>query len=120
MMQAISNFGPGYKPPTYHALRGPLLQTAKAKVERALGVWRSEGKRVTGFVLSSDGWEDVTGKPLINILLSTPKGAHFVEAVNASGESMDLLCYARLLASNADHSLSLWLCFQVKPRMQRS
>jgi hypothetical protein len=85
MMRAIANFGPGYTPPAYNALRGPLLETAKAKVNRLLAVWRNEGKRTTGFVLSSDGWEDVNGRPLINILLSTPKGAHFVEAVNASG-----------------------------------
>jgi hypothetical protein len=107
MMRAISNFGPGYKPLSYHALRGPLLQTAKTKVDGALDVWRNEGKRVTGFVLSSDSWEDTIGKPLINILLSTPKRAHFVEAVNASGERKNLPCHARLLISNADPSLSL-------------
>lgn len=51
-------------------------------------------------VLTSDGWEDVTGKPLINVLLSTPKGAHFVEAKNASGEHVHLLSYASSLASS--------------------
>ena len=120
MMRAISNFGPGYKPPAYHALRGDLLQKAKAKVDSALDVWRYEGKRVTGFVLSSDGWEDVTGKPLINNVLSTPKGAQFVEAVNASGECRSLLCHARLLAGNTHHPLNLWLCCQVTPRMRRT
>ena len=100
MMRAVSNFGAGYKPPTYHALRGPLLQATKAKIDRKLDVWRSEGKRVTGFVISSDGWEDTTGKPLINILLSTPKGAHFVQAVNTSGETAYLLCHACLLTDS--------------------
>ena len=90
MVRAISNFGPGYKPPTYHALRGPLLQASKANVDRKLETWYGEGKRVTGFVLSSDGWEDTTGKALINILLSTPKGAHMVVAVNTSGKTLYL------------------------------
>lgn len=138
MMRAVSTFGTGYKPPTYHALRGPLLQTAKVKVESSLDLWRNEGKRVTGFVLSSDGWEDVTGKPLINILLSTPKGPHFVEAVNASGGNTNPLSHLTLLAGNADHRLacvsaamltvflacdnspSLFLCCQVRPRMRHS
>lgn len=56
MMRAVSNYGPGYKPPSYRALRGPLLQKAKADLDRDLSVWRDEGKRVTGFVMSSDGW----------------------------------------------------------------
>ena len=56
MVEGISSVG-GYDPPSYNALRGPLLQTAKAKVDSALDIWRGEGKRVTGFVLSSDGWE---------------------------------------------------------------
>lgn len=69
MMRATSNFGAGYKPSTYHA-----LQTAKAKLVRALDVWRNEGKGVTGFVLSSDGWEDITGKPLIKNSHGNAKG----------------------------------------------
>ncbi len=72
-----------------------LLETAKAKVDCLLNVWRAEGKRTTGFVLTSDGWEDVSGRPLINILLSTPKGAHFVEAVDTSGDKITL--YAKTM-----------------------
>ena len=55
MMRAIANFGPGYTPPAYNALRGPLLETAKAKVNRLLDVWRSEGKRTTGWILTGLG-----------------------------------------------------------------
>ena len=99
MVRAISNFGSGYKPPSYNALRGELLQKAVADVDRLLNVWRFEGTK-TGFVLTSDGWEDVTGKPLINVLLSMPKGAHFVEAKNASGGHIHLLIYASMLASS--------------------
>ena len=99
MVRAISNFGAGYRPPSYNALRGELLQKAVANVDRLLDVWRFEGKK-TGFVLTSDGWEDVTGKPLINVLLSTPMGAHFVEAKNASAEHVHLLTYASSLASS--------------------
>jgi len=93
MVRAICSFGPGYKPPSYNALRGDLLQRARADVDKLLAIWRLEGIK-TGFVFISDGWEDVTGRPLINILLTTPKGAHFVEAVNASGEHVHLLSCA--------------------------
>jgi hypothetical protein len=86
MIRGISGFGPGYKPPGYHALRTNLLRKAKAKVDRGLDLWRDLGEEWTGFVLASDGFEDVARNPLINIVLSTPKGAHFVEAVNATGQ----------------------------------
>ncbi|CAL8465691.1 g5227 [Coccomyxa elongata] len=75
---------------------GAHQPTAKAKVDSALDIWRGEGKRVTGFVLSSDGWDDVSGRPLINIVLSTPKGAHFEEAINASGHTKDAAYIAGL------------------------
>ena len=119
MIRAIANFGPGYKPPSYHALRTDLLQKAKAEVDSDLAVWRKDGLDVTGFVLSSDGWEDVTGKPLINIVLSTPKGSQFVRAVDTTGTSM-LLCHAKLLAGNADSLFIVNLCCQVRQRMQRT
>ena len=117
MMRAVSNFGPGYRPPTYNALRGELLQKARAEVDSTLTIWRNEGKRDTGFVLTSDGWEDVTGKPLINILFSTPKGAHFVEAVNASGGKLNCLTHAVLLAMHHWPYLKPCVCFQGTPRM---
>jgi len=91
MIRAISNSGPG---PGYHALRTHPLQKleAKANLESGLEVWRKNGKEWTGFVLSSDGWDDVTGKALFDIVLSTPKGSKFVEAVNATGTSTLLGC----------------------------
>lgn len=77
MVEGISGVE-GYNPPSYYALRGPLLQTAKAKVDSALDIWRGEGKRVTGFVLSSDGWEDH----------SSAEGTHQHCPVNAKGSAL--------------------------------
>ena len=112
MVRAICNFGPGYKPPSYNALRTELLQKAEVKVDAKLAVWRQDGEEVTGFVLSSDGWEDVTGKPLINIVFSTPKGSYFVEAINATSETV-LLWHAGLYPGNPDHSLTCALYCKV-------
>lgn len=90
-IKAVSDFGSGYVPPSYNTLREDLLKTSKEKVDSVLNVWREEGKRSTGFVLSSDGYDDNSTNPLINILLSTPKGAHFVKAVNCTGKYQEFI-----------------------------
>ena len=40
----------------------------------------------TGVALCSDGWSDVTNKPLLNVMVVTTKGAIFDSAINAAGE----------------------------------
>ena len=84
-VKAVSDFGAGYVPPCYNALRENFLQISKMKMDSWLDVWREEGRRSTSFVLSSDGYEDNSNNALINIVLSTRKGAHFVKAINTAG-----------------------------------
>ena len=61
-VEAITQYGSGFKPPTYHELREPLLDkvvkevdTDKAKHEAA---WK-----IYGCSLMSDGWTDRRGSP---------------------------------------------------------
>ena len=132
MVRAISNFGSGYKPPSYNALRGELLQKAVADVDRLLDVWRFEGKK-TGFVLTSE-----------RLGRCYREAAHQCSPVNAQGRTLrggqkcirwayspPDLCFNAckqlinppdLCSSLASSSsfLSLCLCCQEKSRMHHT
>jgi Protein of unknown function (DUF 659) len=74
-----------YGGPSRRAVGGNLLDKEKKRVDLSLAVYR-EGLLTTGCTISSDGWSDITSKPLVNIICNTPKGDMFLEAVDASGQ----------------------------------
>ncbi len=39
--------------------------------------------------ITSDGWSDTRNRPLLNLLMVTPKGEKFLENVNTSGDTKD-------------------------------
>ena len=43
----------------------------------------------TGCMIMSDGWTSTQNRPIINALQSTPAGAHFLKAVDTSGDTKD-------------------------------
>ena len=45
-----------------------------------------------------DGWTDAQGNPLLNFCLATPKGIHFLRAVDCSGHDKDGQFYYERLA----------------------
>lgn len=89
MIKKISLTKGLYTGPAYNALRTDLLQNAKERVVRQLEPFFEQGRRVSGFVLLCDGWTDVQGRPLLNFCLSSPKGVHFLRAVDCSGHDKD-------------------------------
>ena len=62
-----------------------LMQAAHEELQP----YFEHGRRVTGFALLCDGWSDVQGRPLLNFCIATPKGAHFVRAVDTTGYEKD-------------------------------
>ena len=85
MCKAISASYVPYTGPAYNALRTSLLQEVKDRVDDACTVWYQHGLDVTGFVAVSDGWADAQSRPLLNMLLCSPKGHKFLKAVDTSG-----------------------------------
>lgn len=85
MCEVISNSNVTYKGPSHEAMRSDLLAAVKAKVEEGCKTWFQHAMKVTGFVLTSDGWTDAQSRPLINFMLVTPKGIKFVRALDTSG-----------------------------------
>ena len=81
--------GGTYGGPAYNALCEGLLDRAKGRITRQLEPFFEHGRRVTGFALLCDGWTDVQGRPLLIFCLATPKGMHFLQAVDCTGFDKD-------------------------------
>ena len=83
MVDAIANVGPGYKGPSYNALRGKdldeMLQYVKAQLESIKSSWK-----FTGCTILSDGWRDQRGRTIINFVIACPKGTMFLKFIDAS------------------------------------
>lgn len=74
-----------YSGPSYNDVRTTLLAEVKAGVDKDSKLWEQHARAVTGFVLCSDGWTDAQHRPLINFLLTSPKGQKFLRAIDTSG-----------------------------------
>ena len=82
MVHSINRMPPGYNPPNVKQLREGLLIAEKARIDAQLQSCIDSSAQ-TGTDLTSDGWQDASHRPLLNILLVTPKGAQFVKALTA-------------------------------------
>lgn len=87
MLAAVAKFGPGYKKPSLHAMRGPLLAEEKADIEKQLAALVLDVMETTGATLASDGWTSVDNRPLLNCMLVTPKGSCFRKSIDTSGHT---------------------------------
>lgn len=89
MLAAVAKYGPGYKRPNIHDLRGKLLEEEVQAVEKLLASTVLDILETTGCTLASDGWSSVDNRPLLNVMLVTPKGACFRKAIDTSGQVKD-------------------------------
>lgn len=95
-IEAIGQYGPGMKPPSYHEVRVPCLNK---ELENTKSLLKDHDEYVAkcGRSLMADGWKDRKGRTLIGFLINCPKGSMFLESVDVSlysktGERMyDLL-----------------------------
>lgn len=85
MCESISRSYVSYSGPAYNALRTTLLDEIKARVDKDSKLWEQHARDVTGFGLVSDSWTDAQHRPLINFLLTSPKGQKFLRALDSSG-----------------------------------
>ncbi|KAK9984383.1 hypothetical protein SO802_033908 [Lithocarpus litseifolius] len=70
MIDAVAAVGPGYKSPSYHAVRVPLLRDQKKEVQLLVDSQRRH-------------WVDTRHSSLINFLVHCPKEMIFVKSVDA-------------------------------------
>eukprot|EP01018_Ginkgo_biloba_P017795 Gb_36198 [translate_table: standard] len=82
MFQQDLEFGKGYKPPSFEALRTTILKRSKERLINKLTSIKDTWKH-TGCTIISDGWSDIKHRPIINVLVYYPEGVLFVKAVDA-------------------------------------
>ena len=79
MVQAINGAPKGYRSPGYDKARTVGLDRERAKIQGALGKFTNEWN-LNGVSIVSDGWKNVKGKPLTNILGVSKSGAILLSA----------------------------------------
>ena len=79
MVEAIHIGLAGYQSPRYDKARTMGLDKEKAKIQNALGQFTNAWNEY-GVSIVSDGWTNVKGKPLINVLGVSAIGAFLLLA----------------------------------------
>ncbi|RLM69691.1 uncharacterized protein C2845_PM17G09330 [Panicum miliaceum] len=95
-IEATAQYGSGYRPPTYHELREPLLEKVVKETDDLRKKYEDAWKQY-GCTLMSDGWTDRRGHHLINFLVNSLEGTFFLESVDASSEVHDQVMLTDLL-----------------------
>ncbi|XP_019238707.1 PREDICTED: uncharacterized protein LOC109218776 [Nicotiana attenuata] len=87
-IEAVGQYGPGMKPPTYHEIKGPYLnkevEETNKIIEEHKVVWNKYGCSIM-----MDKWTTRTEKMIINVLVNSPGGSLFLESIDASDSSTD-------------------------------
>jgi hypothetical protein len=74
-----------YEPPSYHAMRTTLIEPTKKHVEAEVKKATKQSIEVYGATICMDGWDNVTRRPLMNVILSCPTGDIFLGSINTTG-----------------------------------
>ncbi|QHO56215.1 uncharacterized protein DS421_3g71820 [Arachis hypogaea] len=83
MFEKAIRYGQGFKPPSYHELRVPLLKKHVELVQQSLEKHRVYWKQV-GCTIMTDGWIDKRRRTILNFLVNSPKGIVFLKSIDAS------------------------------------
>ncbi|XP_028118401.1 uncharacterized protein LOC114315968 [Camellia sinensis] len=95
MFDAAIAIGPGYKVPTYHQLRVPLLRDSKKELQLYIDTLKSSWV-TCGCTIMGDGWTDDRQRNLINFLVYSPMGIAFVKSIDASEAVKDASLLSKL------------------------
>ena len=83
----VAKFGPGYTPPSVFCVRTSLLQKEVVKLKTHIRSTVMNDLQAAGAkTIVSDGWNDVTNRPIINYILVCPKGEAFLDSTDTSGQ----------------------------------
>ncbi|XP_042029910.1 uncharacterized protein LOC121776813 [Salvia splendens] len=96
MLEYIGQYGPGYRSPSYHDIRNPLVDRAVERVNETKKK-HEEAWKEYGCSIMSDGWTDTSHHHLINFLANSPAGTFSLGSVDASNEVADAVMLADLL-----------------------
>ena len=83
MVDAIANFGLGFKPPAMHELRTWILKEEVNDINIMMEEHKKAWKQY-GCSIMLDSWTDRKSRCLINFLVNSPVGTWFLKSIDAS------------------------------------
>ncbi|XP_073024252.1 uncharacterized protein [Primulina eburnea] len=86
LMEAVGQFGPGFKPPTQYQLKELFL---KAKVERTKKLLKNHEEEwaKNGCSIMTDAWSDRKRRSILNLCVNCKEGTAFLESKESSDEA---------------------------------
>ena len=82
----IGEFGAGFIAPSYHVMRHGMLdkciEIVKERVERVV----LSNVSITRYIILCNGWSNVQHRPLINVMVVSPRGKIFMRAIDSSSQ----------------------------------
>jgi hypothetical protein len=78
-----------YKPPSYHGLRTDLLKQSKMDVSKQVTERTQNVSHKCGTTICSNGCNNFSQRPLLNIMFSCPNGDAFMGSIDTIGEWKD-------------------------------
>jgi hypothetical protein len=83
MIDMVSRFGSGFKPPSFHEIREKYLKKHVTLTLDMLEEYKQEWGKM-GCSIMSDGWTDKKRRSLCNFLVNSPKGTIFMYSIDTS------------------------------------
>uniref|UniRef100_UPI0005C9ACA9 uncharacterized protein LOC101303082 n=1 Tax=Fragaria vesca subsp. vesca TaxID=101020 RepID=UPI0005C9ACA9 len=85
-VEAVGQFGPGYRPPSQYLLREPLL---KEEVDRTKSLLKTQEQEwaSNGCSIMTDAWSDRKRRSIMNLCVNCKEGTTFLSSKEASNES---------------------------------
>eukprot|EP01018_Ginkgo_biloba_P003945 Gb_13979 [translate_table: standard] len=83
MVRTINNGPQGYKPLGYETPCTTLIDKEKSRVDKDLEPVQSEWPKV-GLSIIMNEWTNRRNRPLLNIIVSCPRGPYFMRAIDCS------------------------------------
>ncbi|CAM8936807.1 unnamed protein product [Rhodiola kirilowii] len=86
MLEAVGQFGSGYKGPTQYKIRESLLKEEVDRTKELLKKQEEEWNK-NGCSIMTDAWSDRKRRSIMNLCVNCPEGTTFLSSVEASNES---------------------------------
>jgi hypothetical protein len=96
-MKMMSEMKKLYLPPSYHDIRKRLLSDTKNKIKGRITKKTKMFTQTYGAMLAGDGWSSINNHPLFNIMCVSPTGEEFLEAIDTSGHTKDVVYIADVM-----------------------
>ena len=113
-IDTIVKFAPdGYKPPTPFLVRGKYLDAAYEKTQKKAKVLFGDMEHMCALTIMSDGKTNNAKVPIVNYIAKSPKGAHFLAAVDmglAEKDNKKMAQYLHEKCVETGFEKSFYLC----------